>query len=251
MMDLEICVDSVESAIAAEAGGAQRVELCSGLIEGGITPSLGLIRAVRTRIDIGVHVMIRPRGGDFFYSDEELEVMREDIVLVSELGVEAVVFGLLTAQGEIDVEQTRVLVELARPMGVTFHRAIDMTPDVVRSLEDVIATGADRVLTSGGKQTAAQGARQIRAMLDAAKGRIAVMAGGSIRADNALQLAQATGVEEFHSAVRSNLPSPLSYQAQGIHLGDTSVDDYARSGVRTEDVRALRQALSHPTLSAR
>jgi copper homeostasis protein len=248
-MDLEICVDSVESAAAAEAGGAQRVELCSALIEGGLTPSLGLIRAVRMRIDIGVHVMIRPRGGDFFYSDDEIAIMREDIALAAQSGVEGVVFGLLTPKGDIDVERTRQLVELARPMEVTFHRAIDMTRDVVRSLEDVISTGADRVLTSGGAQTAVQGAERIRAMVNAAGGRIAVMAGGGIRTENVLQIARATGAVEFHSSVRSSLPSPLSYQAQGIHLGDTSVDDYARSGVSCEDVRSLRQALSNPALS--
>jgi copper homeostasis protein len=250
-MDLEICVDSVESAGAAEAGGAQRVELCSALIEGGLTPSLGLVRAVRLRVDIGVHLMVRPRGGDFFYSEDEIAIMREDIALAAQSGVEGVVFGLLTRQGEIDVERTRRLVELARPMEVTFHRAIDMTRDVVRSLEDVIATGADRVLTSGGAQTAMQGADRICTMVSVAGDRIAVMAGGGIRTENVSQIARATGATEFHSSVRRSLPSPLSYQAQGIHLGDMSVDDYARSGVNTEDVRSLRQALIHPAISTR
>jgi copper homeostasis protein len=200
-------------------------------------------------IDIGVYVMIRPRGGDFVYSGDEIAIMREDIELAAQSGVEGVVFGLLTPQGDIDVERTRALVELARPMEVTFHRAIDMTRDVVGSLEDVIATGADRVLTSGGEPTAVQGAQRIRAMVDAARGRIAIMAGGGIRPENVLQLSQATGAVEFHSALRSTLPSPIAYQAQGIHLGDPNVDDYARSGVTSEDVRSLRQALTNPTLS--
>ena len=247
-MDLEICVDSVESAAAAESGGAQRVELCSGLIEGGLTPSLGLIRAVRSRIGIGVYVMIRPRGGDFFYSEDELGVMRDDIALAAKSGSDGVVLGLLTVDGDVDVERTRALVELARPMEVTFHRAIDMTRDVTSSLEDVIATGADRVLTSGGKQTAMQGSDRIRAMVRAARGRIAIMAGGGVRTENVLQIAQATGAVEFHTAVRSTLSSPVHYQVQGVHLGDASVDDYARSSVSSEDVRLLRQALDSPTL---
>jgi copper homeostasis protein len=248
-MDLEICVDSVESAIAAEAGGAQRVELCSGLIEGGLTPSLGLTRAVRKRIDISIHVMIRPRGGDFVYSEEEVAVMQDDIALAAQSGVDGVVFGLLTPQGDVDVERTRLLVELARPMSVTFHRAIDMTRDLVRSLDDVIATGADRVLTSGGERTALLGAPRIRAMVDAARDEIAVMAGGGIRSENVLQIAQATGAVEFHAGLRSALPSPVSFQVKGIHLGDASVDDYARVGVTSEAVRLLRQALSNSTLS--
>jgi copper homeostasis protein len=243
MMDLEICVDSVESAVAAESGGAQRVELCSGLIEGGLTPSLGLIRAVRMRIGIGVHVMIRPRGGDFLYSNEELAVMRDDIGQALHSGVAGVVLGLLTADGDVDVERTRELVELARPLEVTFHRAIDMTRDVDRSLEDVIEAGADRVLTSGGELTAMLGCPRIRKLVRAAQGRVALMAGGGVRAENVQELAQATGATEFHASLRTNIPSPVRYQVQKVHLGDAGVDDYSRSVVWNEDVRMLRQAM--------
>jgi copper homeostasis protein len=243
MMELEICVDSVESAVAAESGGAQRVELCSSLVEGGLTPSLGLIRAVRLRIGIAVHVMIRPRGGDFLYSDEELAVMREDIAQAAQCGVEGVVLGLLTSDGDVDVERTRELVEIARPMEVTFHRAIDTTRDVERSLEDVIESGAHRVLTSGGEQTAMLGRRRIGKLVRAAHGRIGLMAGGGVRAENVQEIAHATGAVEFHAALRSTIPSPVKYQVQKVHLGDPGVDDYARSVVWKADVRMLRQAM--------
>jgi copper homeostasis protein len=249
MMELEICADSVESAVAAEAGGAQRIELCSGLIEGGLTPSLGLIRTVRSRIGIGVYVMIRPRGGDFLYSDEELAVMRDDILQVAQSGAEGVVLGLLTADGEVDAERTRALIELARPMEVTFHRAIDMTRDVARPLEDVIASGADRVLTSGGEATAMQGSERIRELVRGARGRIKLMVGGGVRAENVQELASATGAVEFHAALRTTQPSPIKYQVPNVHLGASGVDDYARSVVGSADVRMLREAMNSAALS--
>jgi copper homeostasis protein len=249
MMDLEICVDSVESAAAAEVGGAQRVELCSGLIEGGLTPSLGLIRAVRERIHIGLHVIIRPRGGDFLYSSEERAIMRDDILHAAQCGADGVVFGLLAADGNVDVARTRELVEAARPMKVTFHRAIDMARDLEAALEDIVATGADLVLTSGGEQTALLGVSRLRKLVHVAQGRIRIMAGGGVRADNVGQLAQQTGAADFHAALRSKLPSPMLYRVETVHMGDASLDDYARSGVSPDDVRALRDAMDAATNS--
>lgn len=243
MMDLEICADSVDSAVAAELGGALRVELCSALVEGGLTPSLGLIRAVRSKIGIGIHVMIRPRGGDFLYSDDEFAVMRDDIALAGQCAADGVVLGLLTADGDVDVEKTRELVELARPMEVTFHRAIDMARDIESAIEDVIRAGAHRILTSGGEQTAMLGRERIRELVRAADGRIRIMVGGGVRAENVQEIIQSTGACEFHSAVRRTIPSPVEYQVQGLHLGDPEVDEYVRSVVRSEDVRMLRQAM--------
>ena len=243
MTTLEVCVDSVESAIAAEAGGAQRIELCSALIEGGLTPSLGLIRRVRERVSLDVHVLIRPRGGDFLYSDEELAVMREDIRLAAESGVEGVVFGLLTATGDVDVSRTRDLVIVARPMQVTFHRAIDMARDVEVALEALILTGADRVLTSGGEPTALQGRMRLSRLVSASQGRIHVMVGGGVRPVNARQIAQTTKALEYHASLRVSAPSPVQPASRRIHLGDPGVDDYARTVVLPEDVRSLQQAL--------
>ena len=243
MMQLEICVDSVESAIAAEAGGAQRVELCSALSEGGLTPSSGLIRAVRSRIGIGVFAMIRPRGGDFCYSEDEFRVMRDDIVCAAGMGVSGVVLGLLTKDGEVDVERTAELVALARPMQVTFHRALDMARVLAAALEDVVRTGAHRVLTAGGAQNAVRGSGRAAELVDVARGRIGVMVCGNVRPENVQQIARATRAREFHSALRTAVPSPVTYRNVGLNLGDAGSDEYTRNVVFAEDVRNLRLAL--------
>lgn len=245
MMELEICVDSVESAVAAEQGGAQRVELCSALSEGGLTPSLGLIRAVRSRIGIGVYVMIRPRGGDFFYSDDEFSIMREDIAYAAEAGASGAVFGLLTAEGNVDVERTGELVEAAQSasMEVTFHRAIDMARDLESSLEDVVSTGAHRVLTSGGAQSASLGSARLVGLMQAAQGRIGVMVCGNVRPENVQQIAQATGAHEFHASLRVPVPSPVTWRNPSLSLGEAGSDEYARNVVMAQDVRKLRQAM--------
>ncbi len=242
-MDLEVCIDSVESAIAAERGGAKRVELCSDLLEGGITPGAGLIASVRRHIAIGLYVMIRPRGGDFCYTDLEFDVMREEIAHARELGADGVVLGLLDEQGHVDVERTRTLVELARPLDVTFHRAIDMTPDLPAAVHDVVAAGANRILTSGGEPSALRGTAEIARMVEAARGRIAIMAGGGVTAENITALALGSGATEFHSSARSAFPSPVRFRKQGLAMGDLRDREYRRFTVRYESVRALVGAL--------
>jgi copper homeostasis protein len=205
---LEICLDSVESCAAAERGGAQRVELCADLAEDGTTPSAGMVATVRDRINIGLFVMIRPRGGDFCYSDAEFDVMKSDVAYAKELGADGVVFGLLKGNGQIDLERTSELAGLARPMGVTFHRAFDMTVDPFRALEGLIDSGVDRVLTSGQARSATDGVGIIQRLVKQSSGRIRVMAGVGINADNARDIRDKTGVQEIH--VGSGASEPVS-----------------------------------------
>ena len=239
---LEICVDSLDSALAADSGGADRLELCSGLPEGGLTPSLALIRAVRSQVKANVHVMIRPRGGDFLYSDGELAIMREDIRMAGEAGADGVVFGALTEAGTVDGERTRELVELARPMRVTFHRAFDLTRNLTEALDVLISLGIEHVLTSGGEPTAVAGKEKIRKLVHLADQRIQVMVGGGVRADNVAELAE-TGAREFHSAVRRSLASRMQYRAPSMHLGAPAIDEYVRHVVHADDVRLLKRSL--------
>ena len=249
-MNLEICIDSVESAVAAQRGGAQRggaqrVELCSALIEGGITPGAGLIATVRNHIAIGLFVMIRPRGGDFCYSELEFEIMKREIENARALRADGIVLGLLDHNACVDLVRTKQLIELARPLPVTFHRAIDMTPDMNVALESVIAAGARRVLTSGGAPNVIAGTGQIAQLVKLAKGRISVMPGGGVSPENVAQLAHATGATEFHSSARTLLPSQMIFRKQGIAMGDVPDREYDRYTVSEEKVRALADALAH------
>lgn len=197
-MIVEACVDSVASSVAAERGGADRLELCDALFDGGTTPSAGMILACKAAVSIPVFVMIRPRGGGFVYSSEEREVMRRDIVIARELGADGMAVGGLLRDNTIDVALLRMLVESARGLPVTFHRAFDFTPDLAASLEVLIESGVQRVLTSGGESTAADGATMLADLVRRAGSRIIVMAGGSVRDDNVGKLAEASGVREVH-----------------------------------------------------
>jgi copper homeostasis protein len=240
---LEVCIDSVEAARAAEAGGAQRVELCSDLAEGGITPSAGLIDSVRSAVNIPVFVMMRPRGGDFCYSADEFDVMRKDVAIAQSSGADGVVLGLLLPDGTIDVERTRELVGGSRPMQVTFHRAIDLSANLEESLEQVIATGADRVLTSGGKQTAIEGGTVIAQMIANSRQRISVMVCGGLRKANLGEIARVTGASEFHASLRQKTISPVTYRPHRPSLSANGLDEYARYATSADEVRAMRRVL--------
>jgi copper homeostasis protein len=220
-MRVEICVDSVTGAIAAERGGADRVELCDNLLEGGTTPSAGVIKVARRSLKIGLQVIIRPRGGDFLYGADELEVMREDIRMAKELGADGVVVGCLTTRGDIDVVQTGELVGLARPMNVTFHRAFDMCRDAQKGLEDLIALGVDRVLTSGQEASCLEGLELIAALQQQAAGRIIVMPGGGITPRNIKRIVVGTGVSEVHLSARQAVESAMSFRNSRVFMGGT------------------------------
>ena len=241
---VEVCVDSVASAIAAERGGAARVELCSDLLEGGITPSAGLIATVRSKISIGLHPIIRPRPGDFLYSDQEIQIMRHDIEAAKELGVDGVVLGILDKDGNVDLEHTRELVELAHPLSVTFHRAFDMSSDLQTALDSVCQTGADRILTSGGEQTCLEGIDAIAKLVKAADGRISIMAGGGIGHRDALNIVERTGVREIHVGLSSAVASPMLYRNPRVSISRASGREYERVQVLEEDVRTLHRAVS-------
>jgi copper homeostasis protein len=236
---IEVCVDSVASAMTAERGDASRVELCSDLLEGGVTPSIGLIEEVRARVSIPLHVIIRPRAGDFCYSEDEIDVIRRDIEHAKRLGVDGVVLGILDTEGHVDIHRTRALVELARPLSVTFHRAFDMSADLCRSLDDVCAAGANRILTSGGEQTCEQGADMIASLVKLAGNRITIMAGGGIRPENAAGILKRTGVREIHVGLSSSIASPMRFRNPRIAMGKAAGREYERTQVLEEDVRRL------------
>ncbi|MBK8928610.1 MAG: copper homeostasis protein CutC [Chitinophagaceae bacterium] len=201
-MLLEIIAFNIQSCATIQNAGAQRIELCGNPTEGGTTPSYGFIKAAREATGIQLFPIIRPRGGDFLYSNEEFEIMKSEIKLCKEFGCDGVVIGLLNADGTIDKKRTAALVSLAYPLEVTFHRAFDRVKDMYIALEDVIEAGCGRILTSGLFPTAEQGMGNLQKLVEAANNRIVIMPGSGVRSDNINIIAQKTGASEFHSSAR-------------------------------------------------
>lgn len=251
-MLFEVCIDSVESGLAAEAGGGHRVELCDNLVDGGTTPSIGMLQVLRRRLRIPIHVIVRPRGGDFLYSEDEMEVMLADIEAVKAAGADGVVIGVLNADGSIDTERTRQLIDCARPMSVTFHRAIDVTPAPLEALEACLALGVDRVLTSGLAASAAEpeARRLLRRLVAKSQGRVQIMAGAGITAENVAEIVRDTGVREVHaSAGRVSRESSMVYRpARPLHMGaekkNTAESEFVIKVVSAERVRLYVDAIS-------
>lgn len=243
---IEICVASIQSCVAAQQGGAARVELCDNLYEGGTTPSYAAIKkAVRT-LDIGVQVMIRPRGSDFCYDHLEFELMQEDIRLCKQLGAHGVVFGILLPDGRVDIERTQKLVELANPLSVTFHRAFDVTPDPYQALEDIIATGAHRLLTAGQQDKAPQGFSLIGELVQQARDRIIIMPGSGLNEQNIQSCRDQTGAHEFHLTAQERIPSTMTYRKQHIHMGGLSqIPEYEMNRTSADRVRQVVTLVNH------
>lgn len=242
-MLLEICLDSVESAVNAERGGADRVELCAGLPEGGTTPSAGMMAAVRQKIKIGLQVMIRPRGGDFCYSADEFGIMQRDILIAKQLAASGVVFGILNVDGTMDKERMRQLVDLARPLKSTCHRAFDMTSEFTQALDDLIEVGMDRVLTSGGRKNVVDAMPTLAQLVQHAQGRISVMACGELSKSNAKAVIAYSHVREVHAGLNTTVTSAMKFHNQKIAMGTLSDAEYQHQVTTENSVRELRIAI--------
>ncbi len=207
------------SAITAMNSQADRIELCNNLIEGGTTPSYGMIAVIRDLINIGIHVLIRPRGGDFLYDDQEFEIMLKDIEICKKIGVEGIVAGVLNSDGTIDKDRTSGIVRTAYPMQVTFHRAFDLSADPYKALEDIISCGATRLLTSGQKNIAFEGAELIARLISASNGRIIIMPGSGLNDSSIGAVARITKAREFHFTGRKTIKSRMDFIRDGVYMG--------------------------------
>jgi copper homeostasis protein len=237
---IEIATTDYRSTQAAVAGGADRIELCSALSEGGLTPSFGLIEQSRKDFGVALFPIIRPRSGDFLYTDEEYAIIKKDALLCKKMGCDGVVIGFLNEDGSIDKKRVAQIVELVYPLEVTFHRAFDRCKDPFVALEELINLGCQRILTSGQQPTALQGAELIRQLIEAANNRVVIMPGSGVRIDNIHELAKKTGAVEFHTSLKTKGRSAMQF----IHPAFASSEEsYSHATIQAEDVTLLRSAL--------
>ncbi len=237
---IEIATSDFVTTKSAVAGGADRIELCANLAEGGTTPTYGTIKQCREAFSVLIYPIIRPRGGDFLYTEEEFSIMLNEVKLCKELGCDGVVIGMLNRDGRIDTARSAKLVEAAYPMGVTFHRAFDRCLDPFEAMEQLVEMGCERILTSGQLPTVTEGADQIAALNKQADERIIIMPGSGLRKENIKWLAEKTGCHEFHSSLRGKTTSLMEF----IHPGFAgSAESYMNNAIDPEEVRALRVAL--------
>ncbi|WP_339812955.1 copper homeostasis protein CutC [uncultured Imperialibacter sp.] len=238
-LTIEVVCYNITSVLNAIEGGASRIELCDSPGDGGTTPSAGMILTAKEKARIPVFVMIRPRGGDFLYSDEEFEVMKKDIESAKKLGADGLVFGILKANGEIDTERNRELVQLARPLKVTCHRAFDMTNDPHEALEACIEAGFDRILTSGQQANVYDGRLLLAELVKKAGDRIIIMPGAGVSEENVADLVKTTGAKEIHISGRSFVDSPMAYRNPAVSMGDDP-REYQKLVVSVARVKKIR-----------
>jgi copper homeostasis protein len=237
---IELCVEGVDGAVAAQQGGADRVELCASLMEGGITPSLGTLRATMAAVGLPIHIMVRPRGGDFLYSEREFASMLDDVAIFRDEGVAGVVFGCLTADGRVDATRTAALVARARPASTTFHRAFDMAEDPEAALEALIRCGVDRVLTSGQAPDAVAGTAELARLVRQAGGRIIVLGCGGFRADTIGKVRRAAGLAELHFSAPLEMASGMQYRKDDLAMGSAPLErEFMQVGTDPELVRTI------------
>jgi copper homeostasis protein len=237
-MVLEICAFNLPAALAAQRAGADRIELCAGPEEGGVTPSAGLIRMARVALRVPLYPIIRPREGDFLYSEEEFQVMLRDVEICKEIGCDGVVIGILLADGSVDQSRCARLVEAAYPMGVTFHRAFDRAANPFVTLEAIIRIGCERILTSGQRPVAMEGAELLRELIREADERIVIMPGSGVRASNIAELAATTGAVEFHTSARVAWPSAMEFVSGAMQ------DDSSMVMASEEEIRRIKEELA-------
>lgn len=238
---IEVCVDTIESLHNAISGGATRIELCSCLALGGLTPSFGLMKQAASISSVPVYAMIRPRQGDFLYSSEEVECMLEDIYMAQKCGLHGVVFGALTKHGDIDMLTTSEIIKASKSLGVTFHRAIDLCADYSQALENVIELGCERLLTSGLAPTAFEGKKIITSMVEQASNRISIMAGSGVNARNAVSIIKETQVREIHLSGKEFKPSNMIYRPTSVTMGNQVEDEFLRS---VTDIKNIQDVVS-------
>lgn len=247
---LEVCAGSLASALAAQEGGAFRVELCDNLYEGGTTPSIGTIELARMKLSIRLHVIIRPRGGDFLYSDLEYAIIKRDVEHCRNCHVDGVVIGFLTSEGRVDIERTREIVELARPMAVTFHRAFDMSRDPFEALEDLKLTGVDRILTSGQQNLAPDAAGLITRLIRQAAGKVVIMPGGGLNEHNIGELARQVNAGEYHATLRRTVESGMEFRRGDVFMGGLSaIPEFSILETDPKRVAAMIAAMSNMLMS--
>ncbi|HSN09433.1 MAG TPA: copper homeostasis protein CutC [Hanamia sp.] len=238
-MKLEIIGFNIESCIAAQEAGADRIELCAGPGEGGTTPSYAFIQTAREKLKIDLYVMIRPRGGDFLYSDEDFEMMKKDVAVCKKLGCDGIVTGILKADGNVDKKRCKELIELAYPLEATFHRAFDRVKDPFESLEEVIESGFERILTSGMKPKAVESTDLLAKLIKQADKRIIIMPGSGVNADNIIAIAKSTGAKEFHSS------ATISKETEMKFINTQMKESLTHISVNKEDVKKMRRLLDN------